>query len=353
MSLALLTLGMAVFICGLIPRKKQLWVVNDIANSLSVIDLATGTTDEIALPASVIGSNARPHDVIVDPVGDYAYVSVIRANNPDADLLLKIDIQTFSIIGSVEAGKDPHLTLAPESNLLYSPAQNSNRVGVFDIRGTAFTKIQTVDLPAAHGVEFGLNGKQIYVTNIAGGGPNGIFAVDSLTNEITGDTDGVDTPVAIPHNVWLSGNGDRLFITHSGSTASQVSVYSLDDPTRPELLDTIDVEGLNPFGLTYAAGPQDDLFVGGDGGDRIAGRPGNDIVFAGAGNDNIRGDRDDDKLFGQAGRDDLGGGSGDDVLIGGDGPDSLHGCDSAPQQCGSLPIPQLPKRHSHSRCGRG
>ncbi|MGV2830781.1 beta-propeller fold lactonase family protein [Myxosarcina sp. GI1(2024)] len=307
------------------PQEKHLWVVNDLDVALTVVELETNETTKVQLPEAAIGTNSIPHDVILDPSGLYAYVTVIREDNVDSDLLIKIDTQTSEILDTVEVGKDLHLSLAPESNLLYVPTQNSNRIDVFDRRGTELVKVDSIEQPGVHGIDFGLDGRYLYTTNLPGGGSNGLFAIDTRTNEIVGDLDGVDTPFSTPHNVWLTGDGQRLFITHSGSEASQVSFYSLDDPTRPMLLDSVDVNGLNPFGLAFAAPIQDDLIVGDNDNDRLRADNGNDRIFGEDGDDLLRGNRGNDKLFGREGDDRLSGGYDNDVLIAGEGSDRLKG----------------------------
>lgn len=86
---------------------RQGQVVNDIDNALAVIDPKTKTEIErIHLSEALIGPNAKPHDVILDPSGRYAYVTITQANNPTADLLLKISTQTFDVVESAEIGKE-------------------------------------------------------------------------------------------------------------------------------------------------------------------------------------------------------------------------------------------------------
>lgn len=308
------------------PQEDQLWVVNDIDNTLTVIDPQTKTEiGRVDLPEGVIGENARPHDVIIDPSGEFAFVTVVREDNPDADLLVKIDAETFEILDTADVGKDPHVSLAPENNLLYVPAADSNRIEVFDRRGTELVQVGTIEQPGAHGIEISQDGKYIYTTDLPGGAETGLFTIDSTSNEIVGNVDGVDTSAPIPHNVWLNGEGDRLFLTHSGADASTVDVFSLEDPTTPVLERTIDVKGLNPFGLAYAAPKVDDLIVGSEKRDRLRGLRGNDNIYGEGGNDRIQGNRGNDKLFGGEGRDTLSGDRGNDVLIGGEGNDILRG----------------------------
>ncbi|MDJ0570369.1 MAG: hypothetical protein QNJ53_15185 [Pleurocapsa sp. MO_192.B19] len=89
------------------PQEDQLWIVNDIDDTLTVI--APQSKQEIGrvnLPEEVIGANAKPHDLIVDPSGDFAYTTIIREDNPDSDLLVKIDAHTLEILDTAEVGKD-------------------------------------------------------------------------------------------------------------------------------------------------------------------------------------------------------------------------------------------------------
>lgn len=81
---------------------------------------------------------------------------------------------------------------------------------------------------------------------------------------------------------------------------------------------------------------KNDLIVGSDNGEKIAGLAGNDIIISkdgddtvkgGAGNDRIKGNDGDDKIDGGSGKDTIDGGDGDDILSGGDGNDILSGGD--------------------------
>lgn len=307
------------------PREDQLWIANDIDNTLTVIDpQSKQEIGRVDLPPEIIGENAIPHDVIVDPSGDFAYATV-RGENPYSDLLVKVNAQSFEILDTADVGKNPHLSLAPENNLLYALSMTSNKIEVFDRRDTELTQVDTIEQPGAHGVEFSNDGKYIYTTNLLGGGSNGLFVIDATTNEIVGDLDGVDTSAPVPHNVWLNGEGDRLFLTHTGEESSTVDVFSLEDPTLPILETTTDVNGLNPFGVAYAAPEIDELMVGKELDDELQGQEGSDRIFGIAGDDSLQGNTGNDKLFGQEGNDNLFGEQGNDVLIGDIGNDYLYG----------------------------
>lgn len=309
------------------PQEDQLWVANDIDNTLTVIDPQTKQEiTRVALPDEIVGSDSLPHDVTIDPSGDFAYVTVFQNDNPDNDLLVKVDANTFEILDTAPVGKDPHVSINPESNLVYVPGADTGRIDVFDRRGTELTQVDSIDQPGAHGIEFSNDGSVIYTTNlptgVPGTGENGLFVIDPLTNEIITD---VDTSAPGPHNVWLNGDNSRLFLSHSGAEASTVDVFNVEDPTNPILIETIETEGLNPFGLAYAAPDAAELLVGTEESDRLQGGIENDLIFGEAGNDFLNGNNGDDKLFGREGRDKLTGGNGNDVLIGGNGNDVLVG----------------------------
>jgi DNA-binding beta-propeller fold protein YncE len=314
-------------------REKQLWVVNDLDKTLTIINPQTKTNlGKVTLPPELIGLDSKPHDVVIDPSGKFVYVSVLREKNTTTDLLLKIDAKSRKVLSSIEVGKDPHLALAPESNLLYVASQGGNKVDVFDRTSPELTKVTTINQPGAHGIDINSNGRYTYTTNISGGGAKGLFVIDNRTNQIVGNVNGVDTPLVAPHNIALSDNGQKLFIAHSGPTANQVSIYSLADPTKPVLESSIDDQGLNPFGIAYIAPNTDNLVnakqgkaTGGDGNDRIFGTKRNDCLKGGAGDDKIFGEKGDDIIYGNAGNDVLIGGEGDDLLKGGDGDDFLIG----------------------------
>ena len=62
--------------------------------------------------------------------------------------------------------------------------------------------------------------------------------------------DAADTPVAVPHNIVLTPNGKKIYVTHSGPN-SVVTVYTATrQDAVPEYLTTVEV-GDNPFGLAF------------------------------------------------------------------------------------------------------
>ena len=143
-------------------------------------------------------------------------------------------------------GKDPHLSLTKHNDLLYVPAQNSNTVTVLERETLAV--VTDIAVMGAHGAGMRDDGAIFYTTNLPGGGVGGLVTIDTGSNSVLGTT---DTPLAVPHNIALTKKGEKLYVTHSGATADQVSIYraSKQQPV-PVLLSTVTV-GLNPFGLAY------------------------------------------------------------------------------------------------------
>jgi YVTN family beta-propeller protein len=230
------------------PHDRQLWVNNDIDNTATVIDPGTlSVITTVAMPADLVADGYKPHDVILDPQGRFAYVTMLKATGT-VDYLIQFSTSSFEEVNRAAVGKDPHVSLTARNKLIYVPAQNSNIVSVFN-RYT-LEPVTEVTVPGAHGAAMTPNGKVFYTTNLPGGGTQGLFAIDTKTNTVLGS---VDTPFAVPHNVVVTKN-DKLFLTHSGGTSDKVTIYEVS--TReplPTLVGEVTV-GLNPFGLAYVPG---------------------------------------------------------------------------------------------------
>jgi hypothetical protein len=227
-------------------RNRQLWVNNDIDNTSTVIDPATMTVLEtVPMPADLVMAGGKPHDVILDPMGDRAFVTMLVPG--DNDYVVQFDTQTFQETARQAVGKDPHVSLTRTNGMLYVPCQNSDIVDV--LRRDDLSRVTTLNVPGAHGAGMLQSGQTFYTTNLPGGGTDALFAIDTGTNQVVGDA--ANSPFPVPHNIAVTQNGRRLFLTHSGGTADKVSFYSISpsDPT-PVLLGDVTV-GLNPFGLAF------------------------------------------------------------------------------------------------------
>lgn len=226
--------------------QRQLWVVGDMDRTVTVIDLRTlETLATIPIPADLAALGGIPHDVILDPSRDYAYVTIIGVDGPD-DYVVQYSSKTFEELNRAPVGGDAHVSLARQDDQLYVPSQAGSTVHVFN-RET-LEPVTTIAIPGAHGAGMRGDGQVFYTTNLPGGGVAGIWAIDTRTNQVIGTP--VDTPYSVPHNLALTPDGRTLFLTHSGPN-DKVTIYTASrrDPI-PVFAGEVTV-GLNPFGLTY------------------------------------------------------------------------------------------------------
>lgn len=238
--------GLGVFHMWASSASGQLWVNNDIDNTITVIDIHTlEVVTTIPLPADLVAMGGKPHDVILAPNSPYAYVTMLGFSGPD-DYVIQYHTRSFDELHRAMVGKDPHLSLARQTSRLYVPCQNSDSVFVLDRRD--LTELAVLPVPGAHGAGMSRNGKFFYTTNLPDGGIDGLFTIHTKTDTLAGDP--VDTPNSVPHNIALTPNGKKIYVTHSGPN-NVVSVYtaSRNDP-EPEYLTSVTV-GDNPFGLAW------------------------------------------------------------------------------------------------------
>jgi hypothetical protein len=244
--------GAGVFHMWADPFGYQLWVNNDVDKTCTVINPASlQVLATVPLPADLAASG-RPHDVILDPAnGQYAYVTMIGVAGA-ADYVVKFSTQSFTEVARAAVGKDPHVSATAHNHLLYVPCQNSHTLIVLDRQTLA--EVTRLAIPGAHGAGMAADGSTFFTTNISGGGTDALWPISTVSNTVAGEP--VDAPYATPHNIALTPGYNvffsqprKLYLTHSGATANQVTVYQLKG-NRPELHKTI-LTGFNPFGLSY------------------------------------------------------------------------------------------------------
>jgi DNA-binding beta-propeller fold protein YncE len=237
--------GNGVFHMWAQPNGNQLWVNNDIDNTITVINtdsLAVITT--IDLPADLVADGGKPHDVILS--NKSAYVTMLGLSGAN-DVVIRYDLRRFEERARADVGKDPHVTIDPKNGRLYVAAQNSNEVRV--LRRHNLSLVTTLTIPGAHGIDIRADGDIVYVTNISGGGTDALYTLDTQSNTLIGNP--VDTPFATPHNIVLTGSNEKLYVTHSGATADQVSVFTVSKQNPEPVFLTSVTAGLNPFGIEF------------------------------------------------------------------------------------------------------
>ena len=228
------------------PKGDQLWVNNDVDDTITVIDPLTLTViTTVAVPADLVAMGGKPHDVVLDHRSRWAYVTVLGVDGP-SDYLLQYDTATFTEIARQPVGKDPHVAIGVNTDL-YVPCQNSDQVLVFD--PASLELLDDIAVPGAHGATMARNGQRFYTTNLPGGGTDALYTIGTRRNAIAGTP--VDTPHPVPHNLVSTPDGKLLFVTHSGPTADKVTVYRLEPPYMLPAFETAVTVGLNPFGIGY------------------------------------------------------------------------------------------------------
>lgn len=237
--------GEGVFHMWADPWGRELWVNNDIDNTITVINIRKLRVDAtIDLPSDLVADGGKPHDVILDRRS--AYVTMLGLSG-ETDVVLRYDRWRQKEVARADVGKDPHVTLDPWSRDLYVASQNSSEIAVLNRWNLKQTDLLSV--PAAHGVDMSRNGRILYTTNITGGGKDALYTIDTRTNEVIGDP--VGAPFATPHNIVLDRRNKKLYLTHSGSVSDDVSVFTVSRRNpEPVLLTTVTV-GQNPFGIEF------------------------------------------------------------------------------------------------------
>ena len=230
--------GAGVFHQWINVDQEQLWVVGTSASTVTVVD----TTDLVpittfALPADVIADGGVPHDVFV--ANNVAFVSVLGLASGDG-LVLQYSATDFTETGRIVTTGDPHLFV--RANTLYVASQVGSTISSYNAKTLA--PLSSESVPSAHGL-FVTARKNVFVTNIAGGGNHAVFQLDG---NLTSVESTADTAFPVPHNLAVD-NSQQIWVTHSGGTANTVSIMPI---TKDGLGSAVTVTvGTNPFGLAF------------------------------------------------------------------------------------------------------
>ncbi len=228
------SVGAGVFHQWLDSSRGMLWVVGTAASTVTVVETDSLTAvDTFAIPADLIERGGVTHDVFVE--GNNAFVSVLGLDDGSGEVL-QYSTRTHQLTNRITVGGDPHLYI--RNGRLYVASQDASQVSVYV--AATLRLISQANVPAAHGI-FVTSSNDVFVTNIAGGGQDALWQLQGpKLNQIAAP---VDTAVAVPHNVAVA-SGGTVFITHSGATASQVTI--IDGQSGEQ---TVVETGTNPFGL--------------------------------------------------------------------------------------------------------
>jgi YVTN family beta-propeller protein len=229
------TVGNGVFHMWADGQGKQLWVNNDLDNTISVIDLNTSTVIQ------TINVGMKPHDVFLTKDATKAYVSVFNSDVTMPDKIFMYSTSTYTKTGEVSVGKDPHLFHLSNTNKLFVPCQSGQ---VYTLNGNDLSVTSNTAFVGAHGIFSTPDQNNVFVTNISGGQ---LYSINASTNIQNGTA--LSSLSTTPHNIVVNEAGNKMFVTHSGATATSVSTYTVNSATLTA--GTTITAGTNPFGLTY------------------------------------------------------------------------------------------------------
>ncbi|MDQ2635247.1 MAG: hypothetical protein M3Y83_00030 [Actinomycetota bacterium] len=198
----------------------SVWVANEGADSLTVIDAATD-----AVVTTVEGVKA-PHNVQLGSGGDIAYTVSGSTNT-----VVAIDTATYAVHAVAPTGPAPaHVIEAPNGNVYVTNAGDGT-VSVY--RGPELAPVATIDVGGMpHGLRAAANGSVIVVANMEGR----LDLIDPTTNSLTGSV-----PVGTePVQVAVSADGRYVYSSVSEppkvvkvDLTTQRVVGSTDVPTPP------------------------------------------------------------------------------------------------------------------------
>lgn len=232
--------GDGVFHQWLDVRRRQLWVVGDTSQTVTVVDSRSlSVLETIDVPADLVTAGGRPHDVFVS--GSRAFVTFLGLDD-GTGVVVQYSTSTFAETGRVTVGGDPHVFV--RRGRLYVASQDSSTIARF--RATDLRPAGSATVPSAHGL-FVTNRNEVLVTNIAGGGVDAVTELDSRLRTVA---DVTDTDFPVPHNLTVD-NRRQLFVTHSGGTANTVSVVDLRSSGFGD--QQVVTVGTNPFGLAFVS----------------------------------------------------------------------------------------------------
>lgn len=229
---ASIDVGRGVFHMWADGQGESLWVANDIDNTISIVKLSDRSVRTLSL-------TDKPHDVFLTTDGQTAFVSLLVPNA--ADKVVRFNAKTLAQEAQVDVGEDPHLYFVEQDQKLYVP----NQVGGLFVFDRNLQSDYTLALTGSHGVHPSRSGKNVFMTNLPG---NQLYSLDTQTKGL------VEPALAVtpntPHNLVVNSTDQKLFVTHSGATANQVTIYNIDSTGRLSFSKPV-TAGTNPFGIAY------------------------------------------------------------------------------------------------------
>lgn len=233
---------------GFSPDHKTVVAVSTVTNSVTFIDTATNTVKGTAY----IGRN--PHEAFFTPDGREVW-STVRGE----DHLAVIDPTTFKETGQIKTTSGPGMTIFSKDGKLAFVANSFNpQVDVIDVATKKIIKKIKVVSPFSPFIQVTPDGSEAWMTHKDVGK---VTRIDTKTLEVKGVID--SGPISNHLAFGVSGGKTLAYVTIGGQNV--VKVYTLDDEAK--LVATIPVGAL-PHGI-WASGDGSRLYVGLENGDGV------------------------------------------------------------------------------------
>lgn len=170
------------------PPAPKIYVSDEVAGDLSIIDSATFAVSTIHLGKRARGIHASPDGKTIyvalsgSPIGGpNVDESKLPPADHSADGIAVFDIAQNKVLRMIQAGSDPeNFCVSPDGKTIYVSNEDADGVSFLDIAAGALTKtIKTGDEP--EGVTVTPDGKLVYSTNEADGT---VSVIDTATAKV-------------------------------------------------------------------------------------------------------------------------------------------------------------------------
>jgi len=233
---------------GFSPDHKTIVAVSTVTNSVTFIDTATNKVKGV----TYIGRN--PHEAFFTPDGKHVWVTV-----RGEDYLSVIDAKTFKETDRIKTESGPGMTIfAPDGKRAFVANSFNPVVQVFDVASKKLLAAIPVVSPFSPFIQVTPDGKEAWLTHKDVGK---VTRIDTKTLEVKGV---IDTGPITNHLAFAkTPAGTLAYVTIGGENV--VKVYTLDDEAK--LVSTIPVGAL-PHGI-WGSGDGSRIYVGLENGDAI------------------------------------------------------------------------------------
>lgn len=198
-----------------------IYTANEISNTISVIDTATGKVDTVLLGDEghhqpLYNGHIDIHGMMPSPDG-----RMLLVTGRGSSTVVAIDTQTKKIMGYVLPGREPHVaTFTPDGREAWVTVRGENYISVIDPKNMKITgQIPTVNGPSM--VIFSQDGKLAF---IASQREPALAVIDvSFRKTVTL----IPVPSRFSPFLMLSPDGNEVWVTHKDT--SQVSIISVKE----------------------------------------------------------------------------------------------------------------------------